>query len=263
MKYLVLFTTFVLFVSIGAMSVGVEYDPDLIIYFDYEEEFAGDIVLDMSGHGNDGEINGKVTQEAVGKYGQAAKFAKTSFLDLDGLNFPEADIPREAITICAWINCENTGDHHAIINAQASDGTWLMHPELRSEGNFRWLLRADGGVTIFDIRAGTAKYDEWLHYAGTYSDDAGMGILYIDGKKVNEAAGSGKIAKDWGSGARVGYNIDAARPFTGLMDDLCVWKRALTLDEIKDVMDNGPVPQAVSAQDKLAITWGKVKGPLD
>jgi hypothetical protein len=247
-----------IFIRIGSVNA-VEYDENLIIYFDYEE-FKGDTVPDMSGHGHDGKINGDVKQVDNGKRGKAAKFAKGSFLDLDGPNIPKDDIPTEAITVAAWINCEKTGDHHAIFNARASDQTWLVHPELRSDtGNFRWLLRANGSATIFDMKGGTAKYDEWIHFAGTYSVDSGLGILYINGKKEQEAAGNQKIAGDWGMGARVGYNIDNARPFTGLMDDLCVWKKALTQDEIQDLMENGPEPMAVSKKDKIAITWGKIK----
>lgn len=259
MKYLIPSAALICAILIWVGSVNaVEYDENLIIYFDYEE-FKGTVVPDMSGHGHDGKINGDVKQVDNGKRGKAAKFATGSFLDLDGPNIPKDDIPTEAITVAAWINCEKTGGHHAIFNARASDSTWIVHPELRSEGNFRWLLRSNGGATIFDIRAGAAKYNEWIHYAGTYSVDAGVGILYIDGKKVQEAPGKQKIAGDWGMGARVGYNIDNARPFTGLMDDLCIWKKALTSDEIKDLMENGPTPMAVSKKDKIAITWGRIK----
>jgi hypothetical protein len=257
LRTLVLFALLCSFL-IWAGSIKAEYDENLIIYFDYEE-FKGDTVVDMSGHGHDGKINGKITQ-VDGKRGKAAKFESGSFLDLDGPNIPKEDIPTEAITIAAWINAEKTGNHHAIFNARASDSTWLVHPELRSEGNFRWLLRANGGATIFDIRAGAAKYDEWIHFAGTYSVDSGLGILYINGKEVQKAPGKQKIAGDWGLGARVGYNIDNARPFTGLMDDLSIWKKALTQDEIKDLMENGPKKMSVSAKGKLSTTWGKIKG---
>jgi len=244
-------------VPLWNVSAEEEFDPDLVIYFDYEE-FQGDTVINRAVNGHNGTINGDVKQDATGQRGMVARFKTGSFIDMDGANFPEGDIPIEAITICAWVNCENTGGDHAIFNARASDSTWLTHPELKGGGDFRWLLRADGGNTIFDIRGGTVRWDEWLHYTGTY--DGEDGILYIDGEEITRMSGSGQIAGDWGSGARVGYNIDNARPFTGLMDDLCIWKRALSQDEIKLLMGNGPEPMAVSAKGKLATTWGKVKG---
>jgi len=237
---------------------------DLMIYFNYED-IADTTISDASGNGYDGSINGDVTL-ADGKFGKAAQFANGAFLDLHGQDIPAGETPREAFTICAWVKCENTGDHHAIFNARASDETWLIHPELRSNGQFRWLLRTDGGTTIFDIKAGTVEWDTWLHYAGTYDQNTGTATLYINGEVVMEAAGDAPVAQDWGMGARVGRNIDDARPFTGLMDEFSIWRIALNQDEIIDLMDNGPdsaviasVITAVSPQDKMTTLWGKIK----
>jgi hypothetical protein len=221
-------------------------DSSLVFYYSFDS--VTDIVVDESGNGHDGVVVGDVTAEPVGKYSGAAKFAMTSYLDLDGENFPVEEVPTAAITIAAWIKVENTGDHHAIFNARASDSTWLVHPEARSNGEFRWLLRSAGGSTIFDIRAGVVTWDEWLHFAGTYDKASGKATLYINGKKVHEEnlSNPADIAGDWGSGARVGYNIDAARPFTGLMDDLLLFRRALSLAEVQKLMQGVGSPLAFS-----------------
>ena len=236
-------------------------DPDLILYFDYED-FKGDTVLEKSGRGYDGEINGKIVQSDDGKFGKAGLFASTSYLDLDGPNVDPDDIPTEGMSIVAWIHVDNVTDM-AIFNARAGDGTWLVHPEARGDGNYRWLTRGHNpGKTIFDIRAGSNKAKEWQHYAGTYSRADGLAILYINGKKVGEekARLDVPIAGDWGQGARVGYNIDNKRPFAGLMDDLNVWKRGLTEEEVNSIMNDGvDAFLAVEAQGKLATTWGKLK----
>jgi hypothetical protein len=256
MKVIVAFTTLMYLMAVG--SVLAFDDPDLILYFPFEE-FDGDTALDQSGNGHNGTINGQIKIVDGGKQGKAAEFAKTSFIDMDGPSIPPEHIPTEQITICAWAKCQNTGDHHAIFNARAGDSTWLVHPELRSEGNFRWLLRTDGGSDICDIRAGSVTWDEWLHFAGVY--DGKKAILYINGEKVAEVPNANKtIAKDWGQGARIGYNIDAARPFTGLMDEFSLWKRALTLEEITIIMEQGMKAfLAVSPAGNLITTWGGLK----
>ena len=236
-------------------------DPDLVLYFDYED-FKGDTVLEKSGRGYDGEINGKITQSDDGKFGKAGLFASTSFLDLDGPNIDPDDIPTEGMSILAWINVDNITDM-ALFNARAGDGTWLVHPEARGDGNYRWLNRGHNpGKTIFDIRAGSNKAKEWVHYGGTYSRAEGLAVLYINGKKVGEekARLDTPIAGDWDQGARVGYNIDNKRPFAGLMDDLTVWKRGLTEEEVNGIMNDGVEAfLAVEARGKLATTWGKLK----
>ena len=221
-------------------------DPGLVIYYSFDE--VGDIVADQSGNGHDGVVNGDVTADPDGKRNGAAKFASGSYLDLDGPSIPPEHIPTTGITLAAWAKCENTGGHHAIFNARASDNTWLVHPELRSDGNFRWLLRTDGGTTIFDIRAGAVTWDEWLHFAGTYDKATGKAILYINGEVVREenVTSPADIAGDWGSGARVGYNIDNNRPFTGLMDMFFIFKRALSQDEIFKAMQGEAYPYALS-----------------
>ena len=236
-------------------------DPDLVLYFDYED-FEGKTVLEKSGRGYDGEINGKITQSDDGKFGKAGQFAAGSFLDLDGPNVDPDDIPTEGMSVVAWINVEAISDM-AIFNARAGDGTWLVHPEARGDGNYRWLNRGPNpGRTIFDIRAGKNVANEWQHYAGTYSRADGKAILYINGKKVGEEASrlDTPIADNWGQGARVGFNIDNKRPFTGLMDELNVWKRGLTEEEVNAIMnDSVEAFLAVEVHGKLTTTWGSLK----
>ena len=236
-------------------------DPDLVVYFDYED-FKGKTVLEKSGRGYDGEINGDITQSDDGKFGKAGHFEAGSFLDLDGANVNPDDIPTEGMSVVAWINVESISDM-AIFNARAADGTWLVHPEARGDGNYRWLNRGPNpGRTIFDIRAGENKADQWQHYAGTYSRADAKAVLYINGKQVGEEASrlDTPIADNWGQGARVGFNIDNKRPFTGLMDELNVWKRGLTEEEVNMIMSDGvDAFLAVEAEGKLATTWGKLK----
>lgn len=83
-------------------------------------------------------------------------------------------------------------------------------------------MRANGETTIFDLKAGAVEWDTWLHYTGTYDKKAGGGGLYIDGELIQEVSGNASIADDWRMDASFGYNIDNARPFTGLMDDFCL-----------------------------------------
>ncbi len=261
MKRIIMILTCLLLASqISVISAAV-LDPDLVLYFDYEE-FAGDTVIEKSGRGYDGKIMGKVTQSDDGKFGKAGQFAVGSFLDLDGPNVNPDDIPTEGMSVVAWINVESIADM-AIFNARAGDGTWVVHPEARGDGNYRWLNRGHNpGKTLFDIKAGTNKANEWVHYAGTFSREAGMAYLYINGNKVGEekARLPDRIAGDWGLGARVGYNIDNKRPFTGLMDELNVWKRGLTEEEVISIMNEGiELYLSVEARGKLTTTWGKLK----
>jgi len=239
-------------------------DPSIVLYYSFDA--FTDVVGDQSGNGHDGLIVGDITPDPGGISNGAAKFAQGSYIDLDGPSFSPQDVPTSGMTLAAWAKCENTGGNHAIFNARASDGTWLIHPELRSNGQFRWLLRAAGQTTIFDIRAGEVTWDEWLHFAGLYDKATGMASLYINGEVVQEQAitNPADIAGDWGNGARVGYNIDNARPFTGLMDIFCIFKRALLPGEIQEVMvgippgvayDPIPEHETIDVPRDVILSW--------
>ncbi|MBT7096036.1 LamG domain-containing protein, partial [Candidatus Poribacteria bacterium] len=221
--------------------MAVAQDADLILYFDYEA-IDGSTVVNKAGNGLDGAVNGQIDIVDGGKLGMAAQFAAGSYIDLDGPSWAADVTPREGMSVLAWVNVDSLGGDHAIFNARAADETWLIHPEVRGgDGNFRWLLRTDGGTTIFDIRAGAAAAGEWVHFAGVY-DSASGAALYINGEQVGDGPGGSSIAEGWGLGARVGMNVDDARPFTGLMDDLSIWKRGLTADEVAAIMDAGAIP---------------------
>jgi len=244
-RRLIYLVSFVLVLALADNAFTAD-DPSLVIYYSFDD--VRDVIADQSGKGHDGTVQGDVTAEPDGKHGGAAKFASGGYLDLDGSNFPAEDIPTSAMTLAAWVKCENTGEHHAIFDARTGAGTWIIHPELRSNGQFRWVLRAYGMSPIFDIHAGSVTWGQWLHYAGTYDKESGKAILYINGQVVSEVdlPSGTDIAGDWGDGARVGLNIDSARPFTGLMDDFFMFKRALTQSEIKKVMHGEGWPYAFS-----------------
>jgi hypothetical protein len=244
-RRLIYLISFVLVLALAGNAFTAD-DPSLVIYYSFDD--VRSIIADESGKGHDGTVQGNVTAEPDGKHAGAANFASGSYLDLDGSNFPAEDIPTSAMTLAAWVKCESTGEHHTIFDARTGAGTWIIHPELRSEGQCRWVLRAYGMSPIFDIHAGSVTWDEWLHYAGTYDKESGKAILYINGQVVSEVdlPGGTDIAGDWGDGARVGLNIDSARPFTGLMDDFFMFKRALSQSELKKVMYGEGWPYAFS-----------------
>jgi len=265
---------FVLVLSLADNTLAqVARDPNLVLYYPYED--VGVIVPDESGKGHDGAVCGDVSAYASGKYYGAAKFqgklgpTKYSYLDLNGPGFPDQDKPKSAITLAVWVKCQNSGDHHATLNARSSpsaNNTWVIHAEVRSGGNYRWLLRDSGSSTIFDIQAGTVKWDEWTHYAGTYDKATGKAVLYINGEVIQQQniTNPANIATDWGAGARVGYNIDNARAFTGIMDELYLFTRALSQTEIKAVRDSPGLVSEKASHPKpadgseLQATWASL-----
>lgn len=223
-----------------AQATPVISDP--VIYYSFDS--FGAVVADESGHGHNGTVNGTVTAD-TGKAGGGAKFTSGSFLDLNGSSIPAADIPTSEFTLSAWVKTDATGDNQAIFNALASDSTWVIHPELRANGQYRLTLRGNGSTVISNMYAGTVDWGNWVHYAGTYNRATGKITLYINGQQIAQVdkAADVDMASNWNGGARVGYNVDNQRPFSGTMDEFYIFKRCLSANEIGQL---AAVPEPVS-----------------
>ena len=258
MKKLVLLAVLNCFVLLWVVGTSVA-DPDLVVYYSFDK-LDGNNVPDMSGNGHDGAIKGDITL-ADGKNGLAGKFTTDSFLDLDGANFPAKDIPTSAFSLCAWINCENTGQDHAIFNARSSDETWLIHPDIRSGGQYRFCLRGSGSNKISDIKSGTVVWDEWIHYAGTYDRSAGKVTLYING----EVAGTGQTEVDFSGWNPHTFKLSLCNSlgfengWTGKLFLTTIYNRALAEDEVRQNYSAGKenlsIPPEVPGQPgKLSST---------
>lgn len=228
-----------LLVTVILLTVGVLAAPSddfVVLYYSFDEIVDGR-VMDQSGNGINGMVCGTVNS-VQGVRGLAGQFVGKSFVDLSG--FPSALIPKDEISIMAWIKV-SPGETREIFNTQSSDETWVFHPEVRADGKYRWLVRTSNMQTIFDMQVGEVTWDSWVHFSAVYSATEGYGALYINGEEVfrQQVAKGIDMIQDWGKGARIGLTINDGRPFGGTMDDFIIWNKALQADEIRCVMENG------------------------
>ena len=109
-RKLICLLSFILLAALNTNALaGLTDDPYLVIYFSFDD--VGEIIVDQSGNGHDGTVDGDITAEPAGKYNGAAKFdgtrgpANHSFVNMDGPNFPAEGIPTSAMTLAAWVKC--------------------------------------------------------------------------------------------------------------------------------------------------------------
>ena len=95
-----------------------------------------------------------------------------------------------------------------------------------------------------------------MHFTGTYDSGSGDVKTYLNGKMTHEAKGNGELSDNWSVQADIGQH-KSDRWFEGLMDEFYIFARALSEDEIKEVMDGELL--SVEPADKLATTWGSIK----
>ena len=254
-----LFGYIALFCALLFMTTGyaqADLAEGLVLYFTFDT-VKGKTIVDDSGNGLDADIIAN-TKIVDGKYGKAI-FIET--VGPDCVNVPASDdlkITGE-ITMAAWIyqeswntdaqwfdkNCHNGGEHSSYgigaFNGGANFNMFL------GTGNARPTLSQPHGL---DAKT-------WYHVVGTY-DGATMKV-YVDGEVAAEKDEKFDFKGTNDQDLRIGCSKD--RPnYTfenGSIDEAAVWRRALSDDEIKEIMNEGFL--AVSPLDKAATTWGNIK----
>ncbi len=111
-----------------------------------------------------------------------------------------------------------------------------------------------------DISTDLPDTGKFVHVA--FTNDTDTAHIYIDGESVVDAAVPGKLGANddpW----RIGQDCDRAQYiFAGIIDEVRLWNRALSEEEINTFMDQGVDALAVEATGKLSTIWGRLKADL-
>ncbi len=246
--------TGVLLLTVGSVMANLE--EGLVLYFTFDN-VSGKTIRDDSGNGLDANIIANA-ELVKGKYGDAIQITAEG---ADCVNVPASDELKISgeITMAAWIyqegwnnnaqwfdkNCHNGGEHSSYGIGVFGDGR-----------NFNMFLGTGNARPTLN-QAHPLEDKTWHHVVGTY-DGATMKI-YVDGEVAAEEDNQFDFMGTNEQDLRIGCSKD--RPnYTfenGSIDEAAIWRRALSDDEIKQIMEEGFL--AVLPQDKATTAWGKLK----
>ena len=250
-----LFVMFLLSVFVVSLThAAVNTDETLILYFSFDELDDG-MAVDHSQYGNNGVLNGD-PQLADGKFGKAMKFNGTT----DWVEVPHDDIltVETSVTVMAWINAErhmgpNNQRWQGILAKGNSPRSYSFYTESPSE--CMHFVAGGGSVCTTKI-----PLNEWQHVVAQL--DSGTHRYWLNGENIYESGGKSASpgAADT-SNVFVGTTAEGAnRRFLGLIDEVRIWNRALSEEEVIWEMNIGVERgTAVEALDKLATRWGYLK----
>ena len=226
-------------------------DESLVLYFSFDE-LDGDTVIDHSQYGNDGTIAG-APELVAGKFGNALKLNGQS----DWVEVPHAEILTvdENVTVMAWINAErhkgpNDQRWQGILAKGNGPRSYSFYTEFPSECLH---LSAGGSGSVC---TGKVALNEWQHVAAHVED--GTHRYWLNGEAVGEFDGQNPLPGTADTAdVLVGKTHEGNREFLGLIDEVRIWNRALSEDEILAEMETSLTP--VEPLGKLSTAWAVLK----
>ena len=238
--------------AIVAMSVGLLFSAsfnaasDLIGYWTFDD---GD-VTDLSGTGNDGVIHGD-PQIVAGEVGDALEFdGAGDWIEItDAPSISELD----AFTLSARVRPSQVGGWYAVIE-KAVHLDWSYGFFVEADGSVSLEVSLEGNNLVCCIGDFIMEVGTWYHIVCIY--DGTVGQLYVDGDLEGEMDASGPVNITTHP-LSIGSRGDSSF-FPGAIDDVALWNEAVSLDDTQS-----PLPSsAVKPLDKLSVTWGAIKHPV-
>jgi RHS repeat-associated protein len=157
--------------------------------------------------------------------------------DYVSINHNTALLP-QAITISTWINPRSSTDYSGIVTKRDADGNLAYGLMLLSNNRVRWVIKdSSGNEQIVDSDVNTINLNQWNHLVATW--DGLIMKLYINGNQITTTHPCTSMS---GSTALliIGRHFITSNsfPFNGLIDEVRLYKTALTISEITDLYSN-------------------------
>ena len=224
-------------ITIGILAgmspcVHAQNDEGLVAEWHFDEG-SGNVLEDSSGNGNDGVIRGASWVD--GKFGKALSFDGRD--DYVEIIHPFSLLNTGKITIEAWTkpisSAYMSAKYFISIGDCTASGASLEVPSTQGYIQFFIYVSNYGWPLVYTAFPGD---EQWLHIVGTY--DGNYSKIYVNGRLKSKVNHTGSMITPT-SGTNIGaikcnnkYK-NGAYFFNGLIDEVRIYNRALTADEIK------------------------------
>lgn len=195
-------------------------------------ETGGKVLHDSSGQGHDGQISGGTF--TTGLFGNALALESGQYVTVPG--FPNAT---SSWTVSVWLYMKSPlpefGDASLLSTDLASTGGWAMNiNDVSMETEFRYW---DGTQTTSDGYEsypcpGCLAGDRWNHLVYVVDGAAKTLLLYTDGANRRPMNIQDTI-KAGSTDLFIGRGTSASLYYTGLLDDITIFSRALSSSEVQ------------------------------
>jgi hypothetical protein len=211
-------------------------------------EGTGIVTADSSGGGHDGTLTGITNPVwAAGKLGGCLLFDTQGYVSI--ADSPDLNIV-DSISIEAWINASDQSDYNIWVGKGIND-SYRISTGSYGEAAISFVY---GGSDF--LTRNVIVFNTWQHIVVTYDRATTTAILYVDGVAVNTDINFNPTVTGNSSSIGIGTSPDLfeyGNSFRGLVDEVAIYNKALTSDEITTrynsgngtgalVRYNGPLP---------------------
>jgi len=228
-------------------------DSSLMGYWSFNEG-SGTIARDLSGKENHGTIQGGTWTE--GKYGGALSFDGVD----DYVEIPETSLldPRTSdFTVEAWIKTSSTADWIVISKWDgwgSGNAWWLGNDWSGGSQHLRFSVYCPS-MNWAENTTAVVSDGKWHHMAGVR--EGGTLKLYIDGVLAGTKVACAGVDVNNNLPVRIGkFGEPGGWHFNGTIDEVRIYKRALSPEEISQQFTFGPAKNIVGGLCIGGNYWG-------
>jgi hypothetical protein len=205
-------------------------------------ESSGTTIADSSGNGRDGTISGAgyvlnqagAPNSAVSGGNGSMEFTGNTATHVDAAYdpWPTAGPTAGARTVTGWALLDALSGQHRAIMVGSTDNTnntlFFRQLNTSADGAFDFDFGFNG-TTVNDVNLSAGQ---WFHWAWQIDTDNDIVRIYFNGALANEQLG---VTAGWpalAAGFRIGKLSTASAPWDGKIDEVAIFDRMLSADEI-------------------------------
>ncbi|MBN1384111.1 MAG: hypothetical protein JW983_04415 [Elusimicrobia bacterium] len=193
----------------------------LIAYYPFNKN-----ARDESGNNRHGQVYGaKLTKDRLGNQNSAYSFDGIDDYIYSPVNINPDVFPE--LTIAAWVCPDSNVPIKQIVSHDNGQGDRSFGIDYRGGGIGWSAFCAAGGVLGFK----PVKVGEWTFVAVTYDQIKRKIELYVNGEKITKR---GKLGRGW-KHIRIGSNPSFGEYFSGDIDEVYIYNRVLSQNEINQI----------------------------
>ncbi len=209
------------FMSFGAFAQSS--DPSLLMHFSFD----GNTVSETSGNStvNVTDNNTSSIADMAGVNGNARAFQSGAYLSLEDVDGKVDQLSE--FTLSAWVFSPNAGSRNTIVSKVNPNRDFVLSI---FDGKPAFHFNVNFDEYYFCFSPDPLPLNQWVHIVATF--DNGTMSIYVDGELKNTRVVTEATIGWTGTDLEIGSFHDGSEPFEGFIDEVKIYNRALSAEEV-------------------------------